>query len=154
VQLQTTVRDAKGNILDEDRRPFVVPDFSVADLAIGAPVLLRARTVAEARAIAGGRQAVPFAGREFIRTDRLFVRFTVYGAVASEADVSAWLTNRAGATLLSLRVAKMLARADAGNEYEIDFPLASIARGDYVIAVAAAHGDERARSLVALRVVP
>lgn len=151
VQLQTTVRDANGNILDEDRRPFSVPDFSVADLTIGAPVLRRARTVAEARAIGGARQAVPFAGREFVRTDHLYVRFSVYGAVASEADVSAHLTGKAGATLLELPLAKL---ADAQPTYQIDVPLASIARGDYLIAVAAAHGEEHARSLVALRVVP
>ena len=151
VQLQTTVRDANGNILDEDRRPFSVPDLSAADLAIGAPVVLRARTVSDAKAIAGARQAVPFAGREFIRTDHLYVRFSVYGAAASEADVSARLTSKAGATLLELPVAKM---AGAETAYQIDLPLASIARGDYLIAVAAAHGEERTRALVPLRVVP
>ena len=121
VQLQTTVRDANGNILDEDRRPFSVPDFSVADLAIGAPVLLRARSVAEARAIDGARQAVPFAGREFVRTDHLYVRFSVYGAIASAADVSARLTSKAGATLLELPVVKM---AGVETAYQIDLPLA------------------------------
>jgi VWFA-related protein len=151
IQLQTTVRDANGNILDQDGRPFSVPSFSAPDLTIGMPVVLRARTVSDAKAIAGARQAAPFAGREFIRTDHLYVRFSVYGAVASEADVSAQLTSKAGATLLKLPVAKM-----AGTEtaYQIDVPLASIARGDYLIAVAAAHGDERARALVPLRVVP
>jgi VWFA-related protein len=151
VQVQTTVRESNGNVLDEDRRPFHVPDFSVADLAIGPPVLLRARTVAEARAIGAGQQALPFAGREFIRTDHLYVRFSVYGAAASRADVSARLTGKAGATLLELPVAKMVGAEDA---YQIDVPLASIARGDYLIAVAAAHGDERTRALVPVRVVP
>ena len=151
VQLQTTVRDANGNILDEDRRPFSVPDLAAADLAISAPVLLRARTVADARAIAGARQAVPFAGREFTRTDRVFVRFSVYGAAAAEAEVSVRLTSKTGATLLELPVAKM---AGAETAYQIDLPLASIARGDYLIAVAAAHGEERTRALVPLRVVP
>jgi VWFA-related protein len=151
VQLQTTVRDANGNILDEDRRPFSVPDLSATDLAIGAPLVLRARTVSDAKAIAGARQAVPFAGREFIRTDHLFVRFSVYGAAAFEADVSARLTSKAGTTLLELPVAKM---AGAETAYQIDLPLASIARGDYLIAVAAAHGEERTRALVPLRVVP
>ena len=151
VQLLIAVRDATGNILDEDRRPFSVPDLSAAALAIGAPMLLRARTVADARAISEARQAVPFAGREFIRTDRLYVRFSIYGRAASEADVSARLTSKAGATLLELRVAQM-AGAEAG--YQIDVPLASIARGDYLIAVAAAHDDERTRALVPIRVTP
>ena len=149
VQLQITVRDAAGAILDEDRRPFSVPDLSAAALAIGAPVLVRARTVPDARAIAEGRQAVPFAGREFRRTDRLYVRFSVYGEPAPEAQVSARLTTAAGATLLDLPIVKM-----AGTGYQLEVPLTSIARGDYLIAVAAAHGEERTRAFVPLRIVP
>ena len=149
VQLQITVRDAAGNILDQDRRPFTVPDPAAAELAIGAPILVRARTVADARAAAEGRPAAPFAGREFNRTDHLYVRFLVYGASAAEAGVSARLTNRAGAALLELPVVKL-----AGVGYQVEVPLASIARGDYLIAVAAAHGEERTRALVPVRVVP
>ena len=149
VQLQITVRDAAGNILDEERRPFTVPDPEAAELAIGVPTLVRARTVADARAAAEGRPAAPFAGREFNRTDHLYVRFLVYGASAAEAGVSARLTNRAGAALLELPVVKL-----AGVGYQVEVPLASIARGDYLIAVAAAHGEERTRALVPVRVVP
>lgn len=151
VQLQFAVRDAAGNIADEDRRPFTVPDVAAADLSVSTPVLLRARTVPEARAIADGRPAQPFAGREFTRTDRLFVRFSVYGASAPDADVSAQLTNKGGATLLELAVVKPVS---GGGQYQIELPLTSIARGDYLVAVAAAHGEERTRALVPLRVLP
>jgi hypothetical protein len=151
VQLQFAVRDAAGNIVDEDRRPFTVPDVAAADLSVSTPVLLRARTVPEARAIADGGAAQPFAGREFTRTDRLFVRFAVYGASAPDADVSAQLTNKGGATLLDLPVTKP---AGGGGQYQIELPLTSIARGDYLVAVAAAHGEERTRALVPLRVLP
>ena len=151
LQLQLTVRDASGNIVDEDRRAFSVPDLSATALTVSAPVVLRARTVTDARALAEGRQAAPFAGREFNRTDRVFVRFSVYGASASAAAVSARLTTRAGAPLLELALAKM---SDADAAYQIDVPIASIARGDYLIAVAAAHGEESTRALVPLRIVP
>jgi hypothetical protein len=86
-----------------------------------------------------------------VRTDRLFVRFTVYGSVAGQALVSAQLTNRVGAQLLALPVAKVI---DGGTTYQVDLPLASNARGDYLIAIEAAHGAEQARMLVPLRVVP
>jgi len=79
------------------------------------------------------------------------VRFSVYGAAASEAEVSARLDGKSGATLLELPVVKM---AGAETTYQIDVPLASIARGDFLIAVEASHGDERARVLVPLRIVP
>jgi hypothetical protein len=148
LQLSLTVRDAAGNVLDEDRRPFTVPDLSLAGLAIPPPIVLRARTVPEARAIADGRPAVPFAGREFTRTDRLYVRFPVYGAAAAQVEVSAQLTNKTGAMLLELPV------VTNGAGYQVEIPLASIARGDYLIAVAAAHGEERVRALIPLRVLP
>ncbi|MCU1385950.1 MAG: VWFA-related Acidobacterial domain protein, partial [Acidobacteria bacterium] len=148
LQLSLTVRDAAGNILDEDRRPFTVPDLSAPALTIPPPVLLRTRTVAEARTIAGGGRATPFAGREFHRTERVFVRFSVSGAAESEAAVSARLTNHTGATLLALPVVRLAAG------YQVEVPLTSIARGDYIVAVAAAHDEERTHALVPLRVLP
>ena len=72
-------------------------------------------------------------------------------AAAGQAKVSAQLTSRIGAPLLALPVTAL---TDRDAEYQIDLPLASNARGDYLIAVEAAHGDERARVLVPLRVVP
>ena len=149
LQLQVSVRDGAGNILDEERRPFLVPDLSANALAIGTPILARARTVIDARALADGGAARPFAGREFSRTDRLYVRFSVYGPAAPDPAVSAGLTNKGGASLLKLTVVKV-----AGAGYQIEVPLASIARGDYLIAIAAAQGDERTRALVPLRVLP
>ena len=151
LQLQTTVRDAGDNILDEDRRAFVVPDFAGPGLSIGAPMVLRARTAAEARALGGAAQPMPFAGHEFIRTDRLFVRFAIYGAAAPQAEVSARLTTKAGASLLELPVTR---RAVDETTYQLELPLSSIARGDYLIAVAAANGEDRTRALVPVRVVP
>ena len=93
---------------------------------------------------------MPFAGREFVRTDRVFVRFAVYGVSAAQSAVSATLTNRSGAALLALPVT---ATSIGEAMYQIELPLASNARGDYLIAVEAAHGDEKARMLVPLRVV-
>jgi VWFA-related protein len=151
VQLQITARDAEGNTLDEDRRSFAVPDLSTAAITIATPVVVRARSGADARALTDDTFARPFAGREFRRTERVFVRFRVYGATAAEADVSAHLLNKAGATLATL---PLIAIAGPEMTYEIDVPIASIARGDYLIAVAAAHGDESTRALVPLRVLP
>jgi len=151
LQLRASVRDADGNTVDEDTRSITVPDYSGAGLALSVPVVLRARNAADARAIGGALETMPFAGREFVRTDRVFVRFTVYGRAARQAMVTAQLTNRTGAPLLALPVAVL---TGGETRYQIDMPLASTARGDYLVAVEAAHGDEKARVLVPLRVVP
>jgi hypothetical protein len=151
LQLQLSLRDAAGTILDEDRRSFSVPDLAAPNLALSVPMLLRTRTAAEARVLAGGAAATPFAGREFIRTERLFVRFSAYGESASAAAVTAQLTNRSGKTLLELPIVPL---AGVRTSYQVELPLASIARGDYLIVVAASHEEERARALVPVRVLP
>jgi len=81
----------------------------------------------------------------------VFVRFGVYGQAAAGAAVTAQLTNRFGTPLVAMPV---VALGDGEGTYQIEWPLASQARGDYLIAIAAASGDERARVLVPLRVVP
>ena len=151
LQLRTLVRDRDGNTVDEDTRPITVPDYAAVALAISAPAVFRARTIAEACAIAADPEAVPFAAREFVRTDRVFVRFGVYGQAAAGAAVTAQLTNRFGTPLVAMPV---VALGDGEGTYQIEWPLASQARGDYLIAIAAASGDQRARVLVPLRVVP
>jgi VWFA-related protein len=149
LQVRANVRDAEGNTVDEATRSVTVPDYGGAGLAISVPVVFRARSAAEARAIASVPEMMPFAGREFVRTDRLFVRFAVYGAAAGQAMVSAKLLNRGGSPLVTLPVAAL-----AGTSYQIDLPLSSNARGDYLIAVEAANDGQNARMLVPLRVVP
>jgi VWFA-related protein len=151
LRLRTLMRDRGGNTVEEDTRTITVPDYFVPALTISAPVVLRARTAADRRAIAAAPEARPFAGREFARTDRIFVRCVVYGATAANAIVTARLTNKSGAPLLSLPVTTM---SDGPGKYQIEWPLASNARGDYLIAIEAVHGEERARVLVPLRVVP
>ena len=150
LQLRAILRDAEGNTVDEGTRSVTVPDYGGAGLAISVPLVFRARNAADAKAIAGATEMMPFAGREFVRTDRVLVRFAVYGAAAGKALISGTLMNGKGSPMLELPVAALSA---GDSTYQIDLPLASNARGDYLIAVDAAHGDEKARMLVPLRVV-
>jgi hypothetical protein len=151
LNLQVTVRDASGDTIEESTRAVAVPDLSGPSLALSSPVVLRARNVADARMIAGAADAAPFAGREFVRTDRLFVRFAIYGASASKAAVSAHLLSRTGSPLAELTVTT---RAGVDTSYQIELPLASTARGDFLLAIEAEHGPEKVRALVPIRVVP
>ena len=45
---------------------------------------------------------VPFAGRQFERTDRVVIRFGVFGSSASDAMVTATLLSRRGAKLATM----------------------------------------------------
>lgn len=147
VHVQTTIRDAQGQTIDEDTRAITVPDFATTTLVLGTPVVQRVRNASELRALIGGAEPTPFAGREFGRTDRLFVRVAVYGTSATGATLSARLLGRGGAALLPLAVTA------TGAHYQIDLPLSSVARGDYLIEIAAVSGDDRAEALVPLRII-
>lgn len=149
LNLRTTIRDAAGQIVDEDKHQVQVPDFAGAPISLSSPIVLRARNPLELRTLRATADALPYAGREFSRTDRLFVRFAVHGAGASAAMVTARLLNKSGAALSTLNVT---AGASPGDGFEIDLPLASVARGDYLIEIVAAAGDDRARELVPMRV--
>jgi VWFA-related protein len=148
LQVSISSRNAAGEVLEEESRAVTVPDFSANGLAISSPVVLRAQNVGEFRTLSAAADPVPFAGREFVRTDRLLIRFTRYGN--PQATLSARLLSREQQVLVTLPVMP-LAGSDA--IYQIDLPLASVARGDYLLSIDGALNDERATALVPLRVV-
>ena len=146
LHLRRSLLDASGALSDRQDSTLDVPDFAKAPLSIATPVLYRGRTPIELRAIQSGG-ATPFAGRQFDRTDRLIVHFDVFGPSAADATVSVTLLNRTGAKLAGMPLRKTPAGA-----YEIDLPIASIARGEYVFEIAASHGGDHAKTLLSFKV--
>ena len=147
LNIRRSLLDADGSVADKREVVLEVPDFAGAPLAISSPVLFRARTPLELRAIQAAEQPPPFAGRQFDRTDRIVVRFGVYGAAAKDATVTATLLSRIGAKL-----AAMPLKATPGGAYEIDLPIGSIARGEYLFEIAASRGADQARTLLSFKV--
>jgi VWFA-related protein len=147
VKVVLTVRDAENRVIDTETRNLMVPAGGAA-LLWSSPVLHRARTPLELRAITGDLDAPPFAGNEFSRTDRLLVRLSLLGNGA-DATVSSRIVGRSGRQLVALQIAPVPGRAGG---YQIDLPLSSVAPGDYVIAVEASRGAEHAEAFVAIRV--
>ena len=143
--LATTALTARGDEIDGDMRRITVPAFDGSKLAISSPMVLRTRTAREARAITEGTDAQPEVGREFDRSDRLFVRFAIYGG--AEVAAAARLLNRRGKDLRELPVARI-----KEGVYQLDLPLSVSARGDYLIAIEATRGAESVRALVPVRV--
>jgi hypothetical protein len=93
--------------------------------------------------------AVPIhAGRDFARTDRVFVRASLGGASSSTAAVTAQMLDRRGAPLVSLPAARVASE----DSWQIELPLGSMGIGEYAIALGAEGGDSRAETIVAFRV--
>jgi hypothetical protein len=126
-------------------RRLTVPGFDSSKLAIGSPIVVRTRTAREARtAIDGG--AIPTeVGREFDRSDRLFIRVPVYGG--TEAGATGRLLNSRGKELRTLSVAQT-----HDGVFQVDVPLSVTPRGDYLVAIEATRGTESVRALVPIRV--
>jgi VWFA-related protein len=146
LHLRRTLLDATGAASDRQESTLDVPDFANAPLSIATPVLYRARSPIELRSIQAGG-AAPFAGRQFDRTDRLIVHFDVFGPAAADATVTVALLNRQGAKLTTMPLRKTPAGA-----YELDLPIGSIARGEFVFEIAASHGADQAKTLLSFRV--
>ncbi len=148
LQLTITARDASGDIVDKETRTIRAPD-PAASLTISTPAVFRTQNALEYRNLDRSPGARSFAGREFARSDRLLVRFSVQGSAASAATVSARILSQWGKDLAELPLTRPPQQAAA---YEIDLPLSSVARGEFLIAVTAVNGSERVRAFVPLRI--
>ena len=146
LKIRRTLVGTDGSLADRDEMVLEVPDFTKAPLTIGTPVVFRARTPLELRAIQSTADPVPFAGRQFERTDRIVARFGVFGPGAPDATVTVTLLSRRGAKL-----ATMPLKTTAGG-YEIDLPIGSIARGEYVFEIVASRGADQAKTLLSFKV--
>jgi hypothetical protein len=143
---RSLVDPASGGVADRQDSTLDVPDFARAPLAITTPALFRGRTPAELRAIQGAATPAPFAGRQFERTDRIIVRFDVLGPAAADATVTVTLLNRTGAKLATMPMRKI------ASGYEVDLPIGSVARGEYLFEIAASRGADQAKALLSFRV--
>jgi VWFA-related protein len=144
MSIQRTLLDADGAAADRETTTFDVPAF-IGSLSMSTPVLLRARNGLELRSLTAGAAPVPYAGHVFDRTDRLIVRFSLFGAASADATITATLLSRQGVALSALPLASV---PDRPGEYVVQFPLSSVSRGDYLIAIEASHGELRRRALV------
>jgi hypothetical protein len=149
LELRLTVEGAAGGTLDAEVRDFDVPDFTTPQVVLGTPRLYRARTLPEMRAIAADGNAVPFAGREFSRTERVLVRFNAYGPGTERPEATAVLLNRAGQKMSDIPVT---AATVAGSTHEITLGLNTIPAGEYLVEITVKGASGEAKELIPLRV--
>jgi VWFA-related protein len=140
--------DASGAVVDSETRKVTVPAYTADRLAISTPAILRAQTPVEFREINAAPDPAPHPGREFARTDRLLLRFVVYGEMDPSGPAVRLLSLK-GRVLTALAVAPLPGRA---GMYQVDLPLSFAAAGEYLISITAQHGEERVEVLVAVRV--
>jgi hypothetical protein len=148
VTLTFMVKDAAGEIIDRDVRRVTVPEATRATLALSTPVVFRARTSLELRALNEAAGPPVHAGRDFERQDRIRIRVGVYGSESAGASVSARLLGVRGTPLSSLPVQP----GGQPGVFQVEITPGSISRGQYVIALLAEKDTHRMEALVPFRV--
>ena len=131
-------------MLDQEMRTIAVPDFTQPQAAISTPRVYRARTARDFKALMADATAVPVATREFSRTERLLIRFDVYGG----ATPTAVLMNRNGQKMSDVPVTP----AKAGGTHQIDLGLNAIAAGEYLVEITVPGALGNVTDVLAVRV--
>ena len=141
-------RDSAGEIIEKETRTLIVPKADLSTFALSTPMMFRARTPLELRALAAEAMPPIYAARDFDRSDRLRVRVTLYGTSTDGCVLSARLLGTRGAFLSSLPIQ----RGTSPGVYDVDLTASSISRGDFVIAIQAEKGGERVERMVPIRI--
>ena len=149
VELRITVEGASGGTLDQEIRDIEVPDFTTPQVSLGTPRLYRARTLPELRSITSDPNAVPAAGREFARTDRVLVRFSAYAPGTEKPGATAVLLNRAGAKMSDFPVTPSTI---PGSTHEITLGLSTVPAGEYLVEITAKSAAGETKALIPLRI--
>jgi VWFA-related protein len=150
MQLRLSIEGESSEVIDSEVRDVDVPDLAAGQTSLGTPEVFRGRTVREIQQLKADAQATPAAGREFSRTDRLFLRVPAYGRDGTVPKVMGKLLNRAGQPMVELIVTSSAVRVGVG---EIDVPLAALPPGDYLIEITATGDGGDVKQLVGFRVV-
>jgi VWFA-related protein len=149
VELRITVEGATGGTLDQEIRDIEVPDFTSPQVSLSTPRLYRARTLPELRTITADANAVPAAGRDFSRTERVLIRFSAYGPGTERPEATAVLLNRGGTKMSDVPVTVSSA---AGTTHEITLALATVAPGEYLVEVTVKGASGESKTLIPFRV--
>ena len=147
LDLKIVVENDRGQVIDSTTQSLTVPDYAQTQVSFSTPRLYRARTAREALQVRNNVDAAPITSREFGRSERLLIRFDTYAASGPRPEVTAKLLNRTGATMADVPVQNA-----EGKPFLIDFPLASLAAGEYIIEVDAKAPSGTAQQMIGFRV--
>jgi VWFA-related protein len=153
VEVDITVTDGQGTVLDTDARDFDVPDLRPSSTA--GPTLLpiwlvRARSVRDFQLANTNLQATPAAARRFVRSDRLLIRVPAFEPSGSGVRVTATLLNQRGVPMRSLERIDGTPREDVTG---FALPLVSVMPGEYLIELQAENEHGTVTERLSFRVI-
>ena len=147
LEMKIVVENDRGQVIDSTTQSLTLPDYNKTEVSFGTARVYRARTAREAMLIRNNPSALPTASRDFSRGERLLIRFDAYTAAGARPDVTAKLLNRAGQPISDVPIS-----APEGQPLLIDFPLAALAAGEYVIELDAKGPSGTAQQMLGFKI--
>src|SRR4029450_3616671 len=149
IRLRVTTQNTRGQKLETSDITDTVPDFSTPDPQITLPQMFRAPNPYQMGLIRKAESPLPSATRQFSRSERLLLRFDVYGPGKLPPQVTLRLLSRAGTPLSDLPAPTLL----SGATFESEISLATFSPpGDFILEVTATSGSEKVTKLIGMRI--
>lgn len=148
LEIRVIVEDAAGEALERWSRSVRIPAVDDVEARMGTPIVTRAATYAEYRALESAGEVVPVPSRRFRRTDRVVVHVPIAGA--ADAELVAEVVNARGERLVALPVT----RGQGGRTSRVELPLRNLAQASYLLRLTASFPGGSASQVVPFAIVP
>jgi VWFA-related protein len=151
VELDLTILDIQGRVLDTDARDFDVPDLRSQKRGpvLLAPEVVRARTLRDFNTASADPDAAPSSVRTFARGDRLLIRVPAFDASGASVQVTAKVLNELGQPMRTIDATAGTPR-DGITQFAL--PLAWLVPGAYQIELLGSNANGAVRERLAFRV--
>jgi VWFA-related protein len=154
VEVDLTILDGGGALLDTEARDFDVPDLGPSAMPgprLLAPEIVPTRTTREFQAQRVRPDATPAAVRSFARTQRLLIRTPAFDATGASVRVTARLLNRMG---LPIRDIEAIDSAPAEGPAQFALPLFGLPPDTYQVEFVGTNVNGTTTDRMAFRIVP
>ncbi len=150
VELDLSIRDLQGKVLDTEVRDFDVPDLRSRTHGpmLLFPEVVRTRTVGDFRSALANPDAAPSSLRVFARGDRLLIRVPAYDSSGAAVEVSARLLNEWGHPMRDIDAADGVPGQSVA---QFALPLAWLGPGQYLIELAGTNPNGIVKERLAFR---
>jgi hypothetical protein len=152
IELDLTVLDETGAIIDTDARDVDVPNLSVSRRAgpvLLTPEIVRARTRRELEIATVSAGATPAALRTFAQQDSLLIRVPAFDATGSAVEVTARVLNQEGVPIRPIDALSAVLRAGVT---QFALPLHWLPSGLYVIELIGTNANGLVSERLSFRV--
>jgi hypothetical protein len=151
VELDLSILDMTGKVLDVERRDVDVPDLRSQKRGpvLLFPEVLRARTLRDFRTALTNPDAAPSSARVFARGDRLLIRVPAYDSSGVVVHVSARVLNEWGQPMRDIDPA---AGGSAIGMTQFVLPLNWLGPGQYLIELAGSNANGTVKERIAFTV--